>query len=149
MKTTPHFTFAGLFCDIFGILGRQLQVTVRPMLQNRCPVCLSVCNVYVGLLWPNGCVDQDATWYGRGPGDIVLDGDPAPSRKGAQHPPLCGPSLWPNGWKDPDATFYGRRHRPRRHCVRWETSSQPKRAQQPPLLAHVCCGQTVAHLNNC
>jgi len=23
--------------------------------------CLSVCNV--GALWPNGCIDQDATWY--------------------------------------------------------------------------------------
>jgi len=32
------------------------------------------------LLWPNGCMNQDATWYGVGPSlrDIVLDGDPAP-----------------------------------------------------------------------
>jgi len=32
------------------------------------------------LLRPNGCMDQDATWYGArpGPGDFVLDGDPAP-----------------------------------------------------------------------
>jgi len=32
------------------------------------------------LLWPNGWMDQDATWY-RGrprPSDVVLDGDPAP-----------------------------------------------------------------------
>ena len=31
------------------------------------------------------CMDQDATWYrgvGVGPGDIVLDGDPFPHRKG-------------------------------------------------------------------
>ena len=42
---------------------------------------------------------------GLGPGDIVLDGDPAlPTRKGIQ---------------------------------------------QPPLSAHVYCGQTVAHLSNC
>jgi len=35
---------------------------------------------------------------GLGPGDIVLDGDPALPRKGAQQPPLCGPCLlWPNG----------------------------------------------------
>ena len=27
------------------------------------------------LLWPNGCMDQDATWYG---GGFVLHGDPAP-----------------------------------------------------------------------
>ena len=32
------------------------------------------------LLWANGCMDQDVTWYGgrRPPGDFVLHGDPAP-----------------------------------------------------------------------
>jgi len=40
------------------VFGRPLQVTVRPMLQDRCPVCL-VFNV--GVLWPNGWMDQDAT----------------------------------------------------------------------------------------
>jgi len=43
-----------------------------------CPV-LSVYNV--GVLWPNGWMDQDETWHegiGLGPGHIVLDGDPAP-----------------------------------------------------------------------
>ena len=30
-----------------------------------CPVCLSLCNV--GVLWPNGWIDQDATWYGGKP----------------------------------------------------------------------------------
>jgi len=36
---------------------------------------------------------------GIGPGHIVLDGDPAPQRKGAKQPlPLFGPCLlWPNG----------------------------------------------------
>jgi len=37
------------------------------------------------LLWPNGWMDQDATWYG---GHIVLDGDPGPPRKGHRSPPL-------------------------------------------------------------
>ena len=40
-------------------------------------------------LWPNGCMDQDATLYGGWPrpGHIVLDGDPAhPPQKGAQSP---------------------------------------------------------------
>jgi len=39
------------------------------------------------------------TEVGLGPGDIVLDGDPAPPWKGAQQiPPLFGPCLlWPNG----------------------------------------------------
>jgi len=48
---------------------------------------LSVCNT--AALWPNDCVDQDATWYavGRGSGDIVLHGnsDP-PCRKGHSRP---------------------------------------------------------------
>jgi len=30
-----------------------------------CPVCLSVlCVKKVGVLWPNGLMDQDAIWYG-------------------------------------------------------------------------------------
>jgi len=38
------------------------------------------------LLWPNVWMDQDATWYGGikeglGPGDFVLDEDPAPLPK--------------------------------------------------------------------
>ena len=47
------------------------------------------------LLWPNGCVDQDATWYaGRPrPSHIVLDGDPAPLPKKGQSPPIFGPFL--------------------------------------------------------
>ena len=41
-------------------------------------------------------MDQDATWgggmeVGLGPGHNVLDGDPAPRRKGAQQPPIFGP----------------------------------------------------------
>ena len=41
-------------------------------------VCLSVCGV--GVMWPNGWMDQDETWVrlGLGPGHIVLDGDPVP-----------------------------------------------------------------------
>jgi len=34
------------------------------------------------------------TEVGLGPGDIVLDGDPAPPRQAAQHPPLLGPLFW-------------------------------------------------------
>ena len=41
---------------------------------------------------------------GLGPGDIVLDGDPA-SQKGAQQSPLFGLCLLrPKGWMDQDAT---------------------------------------------
>jgi len=44
------------------------------------------------VLWPNGWMDQDVTWQGGsclGPGDIVLDGDPAPLKRGTtSRPPL-------------------------------------------------------------
>jgi len=47
-----------------------------------CPVCLSVCDV--GVLWPNGWMDQHETCHaGRPPpSHIVLHGDPAPTKKG-------------------------------------------------------------------
>jgi len=70
------------------------------------------------LLWPNGCMDQDVTWYGGRPRPtrhIVFDVDPATPRKKAHPPhPIFGPCLfWPNGWMDEDAAWYGRRARPR------------------------------------
>jgi len=34
------------------------------MLSDRCPV-VSVCDI--GVLWPNGCMDQDETWHGGRP----------------------------------------------------------------------------------
>ena len=82
----------------------------------------------VHLLWPNGWMHQDTTWYG---------GRPQPRRhcvrwepsslppKGAP-PTIFGPCpLWPNGWMDHDATWYGCRPQPRRRCVRWGPSSSP------------------------
>ena len=39
--------------------------TIRPMLLDHCLSCLSICNV--GVLWPNGWMDQVATWYGGRP----------------------------------------------------------------------------------
>jgi len=90
-----------------------------------CPVCLSVCNV--GVLWPNGWMDQDATWYRcRSPPrpHCVRWGLSSPSQKGhSPPPPIFGPRmLWPNSWLDQDATWYG--GRPRRQCVRWEPIPQ-------------------------
>jgi len=106
------------------------------MLRDRCPLCLfclSVTLVYCGQTvgWikiPLG------TEVGVGPGHIVLDGDPAPPRKGAQQSPIFGPCLllWPNSWMDQDTTWYGGRPRPRRYCVRWGSGSPRKGAQQLP-----------------
>ena len=47
------------------------------------------------LLWPNGWMDQDATWYGDrlGPSDFVLDGDQAPLLKKGAKPLILGACL--------------------------------------------------------
>ena len=53
------------YLNVHGsFLGKLLQVTVHRMLRDRCPV-LSACNI--GVLWPNGWMDQDETWHGGRP----------------------------------------------------------------------------------
>jgi len=42
-------------------LGATVCKTVRPIPSDHCLSLLSVCDV--GVLWPNGWMDQDATWY--------------------------------------------------------------------------------------
>jgi len=47
---------------------------------------------------------------GFGPGDIVLDGDPAPPKRGHSTPATFWPMsdlLWPNGWMGQGVTWYG------------------------------------------
>ena len=55
------------------------------------------------LLWPNGWMYQDTTWYGGRPKPrrhCVRMGTQLASPKGAQ-PPIFGQCpLWPNGWMD-------------------------------------------------
>jgi len=143
-------------------------------------VVLSVCTVCdIGVLWPNGWMDQDETWHagrprpwprcvrwgptfpplkghspqfsahtccgqmagcikmpldmevGLSPGDFLLDGNPAPTQKGAE-PPIYGPRLlWTNGCMGQDATWYRCKPRPTRHCVRWGPSSPPLKGHSP------------------
>jgi len=64
-----------------------------------------------------------------GPGDTVLDIDPAcPPQRGT------APNLWPTsvvakGLDEEDATWQGDRPQPMRHCVKWgPTSPFPKGA---------------------
>jgi len=55
------------------------------------------------LLWPNGCMDQDATWCGGRPlstRHCVRWERSFPSPKGAQPPIFSQCPLWPNGWMD-------------------------------------------------
>jgi len=89
-------------------------------------------------LWPNGCMDQDVTWYGARPRPrrlCVRWGPSPPSSKGAALPsPIFVPFLlWPNGWIHQDATWYGCRPLPRGLCVRWRPSPLPKKGVEPPL----------------
>ena len=66
--------------------------TVCPMLSDRClsvyPVCLSCLSVHdVGVLWPNGWMDQDETWHAGRPRTwphCVSWGPSSPSPKWAQ-----------------------------------------------------------------
>ena len=61
--------------------------TVRPMLSDRCPVCLSETLVYCGQTV--GLIKMKLGMeIGLGPGHIVLHGDQLPSQKG--HVPLWG-----------------------------------------------------------
>jgi len=99
------------------------------------------------LLRPNGCMDQDTTWYG---------GRPRPRRlrvrrrllhppKRGQSPPIFDPCLlWPNNWMDQDGTWHRGRRQPRRLCVRWGPSPLPKKGRSPQFAVNVYCGQTAA-----
>jgi len=73
---------------------------------------------------------------GLGPGDFMLDGDPAPSPKRGRSPPaqFLPITIVPNGWMDQHDTWHGARPRHRRLCVRWRTSPpSPIRRQSPPI----------------
>ena len=82
--THVHLVVVVLTTTFKCFSSRRVWATVCT-LSDRCHVfpILSVCNV--GVLWPNGWMDQDSrcqlvrtTEVGLGPCDIVLDGDPAP-----------------------------------------------------------------------
>ena len=91
------------------------------------------------LLWPNGWMHQDATWYGYRPqprGFCVRWRPSRPSLKMGRSPlpKIFGPCLlWSNGWMDQDITWYGGRPSPRPHSVRREPSSPPKGGTVAPL----------------
>jgi len=84
------------------------------MLSDRCPICpvLSVC-LPVTLMYCGqtaGCIKMPlGTKEVLSPGDIVLDGDPAPPAQsvGTAAPHFVAHALWPKGWMDQDATWYG------------------------------------------
>jgi len=94
---------------------------------------LSVCNV--GVLRPNGWVDQDETWHGGRPRPrphCVGWRLSSPSPKGdTAAPHFSARVLWSNGWMNQDASWYGDRPRPRPHCISWKPNSAVK-GHSPP-----------------
>ena len=68
---------------------------------------------------------------GLGPGETVLSGNSAPTKRGHNSPQFSTYVYYgQNGWIGQDATWYGGTPRPRPHCVRWELSS-PQRGTAP------------------
>ena len=99
--------------------------TVRPMQRDRCLSVLSACRPNVGVLWPNGWIDQDTTCCGGRPRprQHCVSWGPSSPWKGAQQPPLCRLYLlWPLDGSEYHTTWYEGRPRPRRYCVRWGPS---------------------------
>ena len=52
--------------DMIQVFWATVYKTVRPMLSDCCLSVCPMCNV--GVLWPNGWMDQDETWHGGRPG---------------------------------------------------------------------------------
>jgi len=70
-------------CSVFGQpFVKRFTLCYQTVVCHVCPVC------DVGVLWPNGWMDEDATWYGGRPRPRrLLDGDPAPPpQKGGRGP---------------------------------------------------------------
>jgi len=132
-----HFTFT----QIMQVFGRPF---VKRLTLCYRTVVLSACNV--GILWPNGWMDQYETWHGVGLGHIVLDQDPAPPQK-AHSPPIlvhvcCGQIA---GWiKMPLGTEVGLG--PGHIMLDGDPALLPQIGAKPPILAHVCCSQTAGSI---
>jgi len=85
------------------------------------------------ILWPNGCMDQDDTWYGGRPRPCVRWGPSSPAPKSGRSPPsqfsshvYCGQTA---GWiKIPLGTEIGLGQAT---LCRWGPSSPLKKAQPP------------------
>jgi len=123
------------------------------MLSDRCPSVLSVSPVCpvcdVGVLWPNGWMDQDATWHGcrsRPRPQCARWGTSSPSPKGAE-PPIFGPYVvakWLDGSR---CHLVGRQPSAQATLCKMGTQLPlPKRELSPQFSAHVSfnCSHTAA-----
>ena len=85
-----------------------------PKIGDTAPTIFGSC-----LLWTNGYMDQDVTWYGGRPRpkSHCARWGPSPPKGGKWgHCPIFGPCLlWPNCWMDQDETWLAGRPRPWPH----------------------------------
>jgi len=105
------------------------------------------------LLWPNGGMHQDATWYGGRPHEAYATlcsmWTQLPPEKGHTHPTqFLARLLWPNGWMDEETAWYGSGPRPRPHCTRWGPTSHG-RGTAAPSFRPMSTVATAAHLSYC
>jgi len=97
------------------------------------------------LLWPNGWMHQDTTWYG---GRIqprrlcVRWGPNPPPQKGAEPPIFFPRLLWPNCCMDQDATCYGGGVGLRDIVLDGDPTPPPLQGHSLQFSANVRCGQT-------
>ena len=105
------------------------------------------------LLWPNGCMDQDATWYGGKPRPrrpCIRWGPRSPSPKRKWNSQIFGPYLLcPNGWMDQDALGMEVGLSPGDFMLDAGPSPSPKRGGASQFSAYVYCGQTRLHGSRC
>jgi len=145
------------------LIGRPLPGRVHPVLRDRCAVCLSVMLMYC---------HQTAGWIkmplgtqiGLGPGDIVLDGNPASHGKGHSSPPILRSMSIVTKWLDLSGWHLvlprkGAQQPPHFavhvHCdqmagfIRMALGTPKERGTAPPPLFGPLCSCTVAHVSNC
>jgi len=132
---SPHIFCA--FCPVLSLLLLKLKGTQQPALLGPCG------------LWPNCCMDEDATWYGgrprQRPRHCVRWGPSSPSKRSTA-PIFVQCLLWPR--LDVSTCYFirGYRPQPRWHCIIDGTQllqhTPPQKRGTPQLSAYVCCGQT-------
>ena len=107
-------------------------------------------SAHVCIKWPDGWMDQDATWQGdrfQPKRHCVRWGASSPPPKGGRAPnfwPISVMAKWlDHGWmplgrdvglspRDIMSTWHGGRPHPKRHCVRWGPSSPSPKGNRAP-----------------
>jgi len=89
------------------------------------------------LLWSNGWMHQDSTWYGGRPQPRRLWVRWRPSSPKRAQPPIFGPCLlWPNGCMYQDTTWYGGRPHLRDIVLDCDPAPPQLKGHSPPIFDH-------------